>query len=110
MEVRSEINSLYNTRIKVTTKLMIFIVRISRMFGATHHVMLRIVLLHLPEHGVSLQLCVSEAEPVQSSPPWAGEGVSQSLVRLWSPPPHVTLQAPQSLQPPQPPLTKENNS
>ena len=80
------------------------------MFGATRHVMLRIILLHLPEHGVSLQLCVSEAEPVQSSPPWAGEGVSQSLVRLWSPPPQVTLQAPQSLQPPQPPLTNENNS
>ena len=78
------------------------------MFGVRRHVMLRIILFHLPEHGVSLHLCVSEAEPVQSAPPWAGEGVSHDRVRLLSPPPQVTVQSPQSLQTPQPPLTNKN--
>ena len=72
--------------------------------------MLRIILLDLLEHGVSLHPCVSEAEPVQSSPPWSGEGASHARVRVWFSPPQVTGQAPQSLQALQPPLTNENNS
>ena len=44
-----------------------------------------------------LQDCVSAGAPTQSFPPLATAGSSQALVLLATPPPQVTLQAPQAV-------------
>lgn len=49
-------------------------------------------------HGQTCVLQDCEEEPVQSAPPYCGEGLVQ--VRVWVPPPQEREQAPQSLQPP----------
>jgi hypothetical protein len=48
-----------------------------------------------------LQDVDSVLDPEQVVPPLEGEGLLQSLVRDWFPPPHVKLQVPQELQAPQ---------
>jgi hypothetical protein len=48
-----------------------------------------------------LQELDSELNPRQVVPPLEGEGLLQSLVLNWFPPPHVVLQVPQELQAPQ---------
>ena len=53
-----------------------------------------------------LQGSESSRDPGQSSPPLAGDGLSQKLKRPRIPSPHVKLQSPKGDQSPQFPLTK----
>ena len=59
----------------------------------------------LPGQGFSLHERVIKPSPWQSSPPWAGDGLVQVLLRLWTPPPQVTWQVLQGFQLAQPPST-----
>ena len=47
----------------------------------------------LPGHGFVLQVSVCVADPTQSAPPWAGEGLVQERVRVFTPLPHDLVQA-----------------
>ncbi len=60
-------------------------------------------------HRSVLQDVDSELDPEQVVPPLEGEGLLQSLVRDWFPPPHVKLQVPQELQAPQFPSETNQN-
>lgn len=62
----------------------------------------------LPGHPLVLQTSDCKLFPWQSAPPFLGEGLAQVRERVWTPPPHVTLQLPQTPQSDQPPLTAKN--
>ena len=64
----------------------------------------------LPGHGLALQFPVSSLGPLQSNPPLAGGGLVQVLNRVRFPPPHVTLQEPQSSHSLHEPLTEIINN
>lgn len=59
----------------------------------------------LPGHPLTLQAWECKLFPWQSTPPFLGGGLVQARERLWTPPPHVTLQLSQIPQFDQPPLT-----
>lgn len=60
----------------------------------------------LPGQGLALQFPVSSLGPLQSNPPLAGGGLVQVLNLVRFPPPHVTLQEPQSSHSLHEPLTE----
>lgn len=62
----------------------------------------------LPGQPFVLQAWDCKLFPWQSTPPFPGVGLVQARKRLWTPPPHVTLQPLQTPQFDQPPLTVEN--
>ena len=59
------------------------------------------LLASLPGQGASLQALVSSLSPGHDSPPNAGGGLVQVLDRFCTPPPQVTVQLLQPLQPDQ---------
>jgi len=54
---------------------------------------------------LGLHVFISFASPMQLSPPWAGVGLSQDLVRCWVPQPQETLHLLYDVKVPQPPST-----
>ena len=64
----------------------------------------------LPGQGLALQFPVSSLGPLQSNPPLAGGGLVQVLNLVRFPPPHVTLQEPQSSHSLHEPLTEIINN
>ena len=62
----------------------------------------------LPGHPLVLQAWDCKLFPWQSAPPLLGGGLVQARKRVWTPPPHVTLQLPQTSHSDQPPLTVKN--
>ena len=57
------------------------------------------------QNWLELSLLSLLVSPTQLAPPLAGAGLLQKRVRVCVPPPHVTLQVLQELQPPQFPFT-----
>lgn len=65
---------------------------------------------HLLPHGLVLHSRDLSLSPMQTSPPYAGEGLLQLRVWTWLPPPQVTVHAPQGPQSDQLPSTKKEES
>jgi len=64
-----------------------------------------VIIFSLPGHGFVKQVLVSSCGPWQSSPPWAGGGLSHTLERVLVPSPQVTEHVPHDPQMVHPPST-----